>query len=48
VVHNRPLGTRLFSSADAEPFVPFVGELFPSQTSPQFEELVRALRKEPR
>jgi hypothetical protein len=37
--------TRLFRSADAEPFVPFVGEPFPSQTSPQIEELFRALRK---
>jgi hypothetical protein len=38
-------GARLFRSADAEPFVPFVGELFPSGTSAQFEEQFRALRK---
>ena len=39
-------GMRRLSSSERA-FVPFVGELFPFQTSPQFEELFRALRKEP-
>jgi hypothetical protein len=39
---------RLFRSADAEPFVPVVGNLFGFDTSPEFDELFRELRKGPR
>jgi hypothetical protein len=39
---------RLVRSADAEPFVPVVGNPFGFDTSPEFDELFRELRKGPR
>ena len=39
---------RLFRSADTEPFLPFVGNLFGFDSSREFDELSRELRKEPR